>query len=72
MLGICALVLVLLGSPSTVHAGGSHGHQLGWIPTRLPYKGNIVECLAGDEFDLDSKKRVEEGRERERGSLANP
>ncbi|KAE8010239.1 hypothetical protein FH972_006625 [Carpinus fangiana] len=55
MLGICALVLVLLGSSSTVHAGGSHGHQLGWIPTRSPCKGTIAECLAGDEFDLDSE-----------------
>ncbi|GLT72443.1 hypothetical protein SLA2020_443780 [Shorea laevis] len=54
VLGICALVLVLLGSSSTVHAGGSH-HQLGWIPTGSSCKGTVAECLAGDEFELDSE-----------------
>lgn len=54
VLGICALVLVLLGSSSIVHASGSQ-HQLGWIPTRSPCKGTIAECLAGGEFELDTE-----------------
>ncbi|XP_008786719.1 protein RALF-like 33 [Phoenix dactylifera] len=29
--------------------------ELGWIPGRTACRGTIAECLAGDEFELDSE-----------------
>ncbi|XVE89646.1 hypothetical protein DITRI_Ditri20bG0012500 [Diplodiscus trichospermus] len=42
----------------TVDASGDRQEQpiLGWIPVnRSPCKGSIAECLAGEEFELDSE-----------------
>ncbi|KAF8387836.1 hypothetical protein HHK36_026497 [Tetracentron sinense] len=46
-------VTALIISSPTVDASG--GHQLGWIPTISTCQGSIADCLAGDEFDMDSE-----------------
>ena len=53
---ICAMIMVVV--LMTVDASGDHQQQpiLGWIPTkRSSCKGSIAECLAGEEFELDSE-----------------
>ncbi|KAK9292990.1 hypothetical protein L1049_020972 [Liquidambar formosana] len=40
---------------STVHASADLQHHLGWIPTRSACQGSIAECLAGNEFELDTE-----------------
>ncbi|TYG47224.1 hypothetical protein ES288_D11G321400v1 [Gossypium darwinii] len=56
---ICAtLMAAAAAAVMTVDASGDHHLQhpiLGWIPTRSPCKGSIAECLAGEEFELDSE-----------------
>ncbi|OAY44045.1 protein RALF-like 33 [Manihot esculenta] len=56
---ICAalFILISMNASTTVHGGGDHQHQLGWIPIRSSCKGSIAECLAsnGEEFELDSE-----------------
>lgn len=56
---ICAtLMAAAAAAVITVDASGDHHLQhpiLGWIPTRSPCKGSIAECLAGEEFELDSE-----------------
>ncbi|XP_022743207.1 rapid alkalinization factor-like isoform X2 [Durio zibethinus] len=52
---ICAMIMAM--GLMTIDASGDH-HQpiLGWIPTNgSPCKGSIAECLAGEEFELDSE-----------------
>ncbi|GMH11354.1 hypothetical protein Nepgr_013195 [Nepenthes gracilis] len=39
----------------TVDASEDFSTQLGWIATRSECQGTIAECLAGDEFHLDSE-----------------
>ena len=53
---ICAMLMAVM--VMTVDASGDHQKQpiLGWIPTtRSTCKGSIAECLAGEEFELDSE-----------------
>ncbi|PPS01412.1 hypothetical protein GOBAR_AA19250 [Gossypium barbadense] len=56
---ICTtLMAAAAAAVMTVDASGDHHLQhpiLGWIPTRSPCKGSIAECLAGEEFELDSE-----------------
>ncbi|KAE8684100.1 Protein RALF-like 33 [Hibiscus syriacus] len=53
---ICA-TLIAAAAAITVDASGDHQqHQiLEWIPTGSPCKGSVAECLAGEEFELDSE-----------------
>lgn len=46
------IVAQMVLSFSTVDAGE---YQLGWIPTISGCKGTVDECLAGDEFEMDSE-----------------
>ncbi|XWS57504.1 hypothetical protein CRYUN_Cryun09bG0179800 [Craigia yunnanensis] len=53
---ICAMVMSVV--VMTVDASGDHYQQriLNWMPTnRSPCEGSISECLAGEEFELDSE-----------------
>ncbi|KAL6271813.1 hypothetical protein ACE6H2_028724 [Prunus campanulata] len=43
----------LIISTWTVHAGGDH--RLTWVPGRTRCQGSIAECMADDEFDMDSE-----------------
>ncbi|KAG4176794.1 hypothetical protein ERO13_A11G267800v2, partial [Gossypium hirsutum] len=56
---ICTtLMAAAAAAVMTVDASGDDHLQhpiLGWIPTRSPCKGSIAECLAGEEFELDSE-----------------
>ncbi|KAL4379884.1 hypothetical protein GQ457_02G036350 [Hibiscus cannabinus] len=51
---ICA---VLVAAAMTVCASGDHHqHSIpGWIPTGSTCKGSVADCLAGEEFELDSE-----------------
>ncbi|KAF8394568.1 hypothetical protein HHK36_020780 [Tetracentron sinense] len=50
---VCITILIIISS-STVDATGDH--QLGWIPKRsTSCQGSIHECLAGNEFEMDSE-----------------
>uniref|UniRef100_A0A5B7ASX4 Rapid alkalinization factor-like n=1 Tax=Davidia involucrata TaxID=16924 RepID=A0A5B7ASX4_DAVIN len=57
---ICAILVVgshMMLSSSAVDAAAaaaSGDHQLGWIPTST-CRGSIAECLAGNEFEMDSE-----------------
>ncbi|EOY11497.1 Rapid ALkalinization Factor - like 10 [Theobroma cacao] len=57
LLVICAMIItaVVAATTRTVDASGEHERILGWIPTGSPCKGSIAECLAGEEFQLDSE-----------------
>ncbi|XP_057963003.1 rapid alkalinization factor [Malania oleifera] len=49
-------VLLVAGLIAAVDAGGElHQYQLGWIPSRSGCRGTVGECLADDEFELDSE-----------------
>lgn len=52
---IMALHFVLASSAVDFSSGGHHEFQLGWIPGRSACQGSIAECLAGDEFEMDSE-----------------
>ncbi|KAK8633625.1 hypothetical protein V6N13_014468 [Hibiscus sabdariffa] len=58
---ICKLVLIcaaLVAVAMTVvdASGDHHQHSIpGWIPTGSTCKGSVAECLAGEEFELDSE-----------------
>ncbi|GMI65376.1 ralf-like 33 [Hibiscus trionum] len=58
----CKLVLIcatLIAAMAVDASGDHHQHPvLGWIPTRSPCQGSVAECLAGEEFELDSGRRI--------------
>ncbi|KAM0948540.1 putative rapid ALkalinization Factor [Dioscorea sansibarensis] len=47
---ISLLLLLLL-----IAGASASGHDVGWIPTKSVCRGTIADCLAGEEFDLDSE-----------------
>ncbi|RWR94160.1 rapid alkalinization factor-like protein [Cinnamomum micranthum f. kanehirae] len=51
------LLLLLLSLISASLAGN---HHLGWIPTQSVCQGTVAECLADDEFamDTESNRRI--------------
>ncbi|KAJ6762695.1 RAPID ALKALINIZATION FACTOR-LIKE [Salix purpurea] len=59
------MILMVMGSPSTVQGSGDHHHHLGWIPaastatrSSICDKGSIAECMAeedGEEFEMDTE-----------------
>ena len=54
---ICAIMAVhMVLTSSAVDFSGDHlQFQLGWIPARSACQGSIAECLAGEEFEMDSE-----------------
>lgn len=54
---ICAIMAVhmVLSSSAVDFSGDHHQFQLGWIPARSACQGSIAECLAGEEFEMDSE-----------------
>ncbi|KAE8735053.1 Protein RALF-like 33 [Hibiscus syriacus] len=55
---ICATFIAAATTTAiTVNSSGDHHkHQiLEWIPIGSPCKGSVSECLAGEEFELDSE-----------------
>lgn len=53
----CAFIAVhmVLGSSAVDFSGDGQLFQLGWIPARSACQGSIAECLAGEEFEMDSE-----------------
>ncbi|CAL9064959.1 protein RALF-like 33 [Musa acuminata AAA Group] len=48
------LLLVLLSAAAAAAASGDE-LSLGWIPVRSGCSGSVVECVAGEEFELGSE-----------------
>ncbi|XP_058077103.1 protein RALF-like 1 [Magnolia sinica] len=49
------LLLVIFTIISGPLANAGDHHQLGWLPSGSACTGSIAECLAGDEFSMDSE-----------------
>ncbi|KAE8678185.1 Protein RALF-like 33 [Hibiscus syriacus] len=56
LLLICATLIAAAVEITVDASGDHHQHQtLEWIPNRSQCKGSVDECLADEEFDLDSE-----------------
>ena len=52
---ILALHIALASSAVDFSGGDLNQFQLDWIPARSACDGSIAECLAGEEFEMDSE-----------------
>ncbi|KAK6911586.1 Rapid ALkalinization Factor, partial [Dillenia turbinata] len=58
---VCAVMItavIFCASPTIVHSSGDLHHAMEWFPARSAAArcdGSIAECLADEEFDLDSE-----------------
>ncbi|KAE8699614.1 Rapid alkalinization factor [Hibiscus syriacus] len=52
LLAVRLVLITLIVALSTVVASGEH--HLSWIPPESGCKGSMAECMAEDEFEMDS------------------
>ncbi|XVF80566.1 hypothetical protein PTKIN_Ptkin15bG0084000 [Pterospermum kingtungense] len=53
LLVVSLVLTALIISLSTVDA--SVEHHLSWVPTKSGCQGSMAECMANDEFEMDSE-----------------
>ncbi|XVF21947.1 hypothetical protein REPUB_Repub12eG0133000 [Reevesia pubescens] len=53
LLAVSLVLTALIISLSTIDASGKH--HLSWIPTKGGCQGSMAECMANDEFNMDSE-----------------
>ncbi|XP_022759696.1 protein RALF-like 33 [Durio zibethinus] len=53
LLAVSLVLTTLIIALSTVDASGEH--YLSWVPTKSGCHGSLAECMANDEFDMDSE-----------------
>ncbi|KAL4363038.1 hypothetical protein GQ457_04G028730 [Hibiscus cannabinus] len=53
LLAVSLVLVALIIAFSTVDASGEH--HLSWIPAKSSCQGSMGECMAEDEFEMDSE-----------------
>ncbi|XP_022770939.1 rapid alkalinization factor-like [Durio zibethinus] len=53
LLAVSLVLTTLIITLSTVNASGEH--HLSWFPTKAGCQGSMADCIANNEFDMDSE-----------------